>query len=211
MKRAVSSLVACVLLAIVFWLFPAFHVVSLKQAQAEKMKGAFNAADFASEFWHQRLPSALKQTADAQTVLDALAKDPKAAAATFGRTVGISDTAFYFIRGTGTVVSLESKGIGVALHGPGDKPDLLIKTGLLSGNTVRDATGLVNASEFPNSQNFNDISTELNRIVESQILPSLKTNAAPGRKLSFTVCAEVSEDEAGDRPLKVIPVLVEVR
>lgn len=209
MKRAVSILVGIGLLALLFWFFPAFHVVSLQQAQAEKAKGVFNAADYAAEFWRTRLPPALKQAADAQTVLDALGKDAKVAATMYGRTVGISDTAYYFMRGTGTVVSVEAKGIGVTLHGPDGKPDLLIKTGLLSGNTVRDATGLVNASEFPNSQNFNDISTELNRIVESQILPSLKTNAAPGRKLSFAVCAEISEDESGDRPLKVIPVEVE--
>jgi len=211
MKRAVSILVGCIVLAIVFWLFPAFHIVSLKQAQAEKTKGVFNAADFASEFWRKRLPPALKQAADAQTVLDALTKDAKTAATTYGRTVGISDTSYYFIRGTGTVVSVVAKGIGVTLHGPDGKPDLLIKTGLLSGNTVRDATGLVNASEFPNSQNFNDISTELNRIVESQVIPNLKTNATAGRKLSFAVCAELSEDDAADRPLKVIPVLAELQ
>lgn len=209
MKRVVSILIGCAVMAVVFCVFPAFHVVPLKQAQAEKMKGAFNAADFASEFWRKRLTPALKQAADAQTVLDALAKDPKAAATTFGHTVGISDTTHYFIRGTGTVVSVEGKGVGVALHGSDSKPDLLIKTGLLSGNTVRDATGLLTASEFPNSQNFNDISTELNRIVESQILPYLKTNATVGRTLRFAVCAEVGEDDASDRPLKVIPVAVE--
>jgi len=211
MKRVVSIFVGCFVLAIIFWLFPPFHIVSLKQAQAEKAKGAFNAADFASEFWRKRLPPALQQAADVQTVLDALAKDPKAAATAYGRTVGISDTAYYFIRGTGTVVSVETKGVGISLRSPDGKPDLLIKTGLLSGNTVRDATGLVNASEYPNSQNFNDISTELNRIVESQVIPDLKTNATVGRKLAFTVCAEVGEDEAGDRPLKVIPVMAEVQ
>jgi len=211
MKRPVFILAACAVLAVVFWFFPPFHVVSLKQAQAEKTKGAFNAADFASEFWRTRLTPALKQAADAQTVLDALTKDAKAAATTYGRTVGISDTCYYFIRGTGMVVSVETKGIGLALQGSDGKPDLLIKTGLLSGNTVRDATGLLSASEFPNSQNFNDISTELNRIVESQVIPNLKTNATTGRKLAFTVCAEIVEDEAGDRPLKVIPLQADLQ
>ena len=211
MKRAGSILGACAVLVVVFWVFPAFHIVSLKRAQAAKASGVFNPTDFATKFWRERLTPALKNAIDAQIVLDALAKDPKAAAATYGRTIGISDTAYYFMRGTGTVVSVEVKGVGVALRGTDGKPDLLIKTGLLSGNTVRDATGLVNASEYPNSQNFNDISTELNRIVESQVIPDLKTNATVGRKLAFTVCAEVGEDEAGDRPLKVIPVMAEVQ
>ena len=209
MKRALSILVACTAMAGVFWFFPAYHIVSLKQAKAAKELGVFNPADFAAKFWRERLTPSLNHAADAQSVLDALAKDPKAAATNYGRTVGMSDTVYYLLRGTGTVVSVEGKGVGVSLHGASGEADLLLKTGLLFGNTVRDATGLLTASEFPNSQEFNDVSTELNRIVESQIIPSLRTNAATGRALRFVVCAEISEDEAGGRPLKVIPIRAE--
>lgn len=207
MKRATYISVACLALGVLLWIFPPFHIVSLKQVEAAKAQAAFNAPEFAAKFWRERLESALNSAPDATAVLDALAKDPKAAATNYGRTIGMSDTVFYLMRGTGVVVSAEAKGVSVALRG-GDV-DLLLKTGLLFGNTVRDATGLLNASEFPNSQEFNDVSTELNRIVESQIIPSLKTNAAPGRTLRFVVCAEISEDNADERPLKVIPIRAE--
>ena len=209
MKRITYIVAALVALAVVFWLFPAFHIVSLKQAKAAKDQGVFNPAEFAAKFWSERLTPSLNQAPDAPTVLAALAKDPKSAATNYGRTVGMSDTVFYLMRGTGTVNSVGGSGVGVSSRGNGAEADLLLKTGLLFGNTVRDATGLLTASEFPNSQNFNDVSTELNRIVESQVLPSLKTNAATGRKLRFVVCAEVSDNDAGERPLKVIPVQIE--
>ncbi len=210
MKRAISIAAAGAALAVVFWFFPAFHIVSLKQARAAKELATFNAADFAARFWSERLVPALSKAADAQTVLAALANDPKSAATNYGRTPGVSDTVFYFMRGTGTVVSVEARGVGVSLRGAGAEADLLLKTGLLFGNTVRDATGLMTASEFPNSHEFNDVSTALNRIVESRVIPLLKTNAAVGRPLRFVVCAEVGEDDAGERPLKVIPVSVEL-
>ncbi len=192
-----------------FWMMPLFHVVPLKQAEAARAQGIFNAADYAARFWSERLTPALSKATDAQTVLDALAKDSKSAATNYGRTVGVGDMVYFFMRGTGTVVSVEAKGVGVSLRGAGAEADLLIKTGLLFGNTVRDATGLLNASEFPNSHDFNDISIELNRIVESRVIPQLKTNAVVGRTIRFAVCAEVPEDDAGGRPLKVVPVHVE--
>lgn len=210
MKRVIYTFAVCAALAAGLWFFPAFHVVPLKQAQAAREQATFNPADFATKFWRERLTPAFNQAADAPTVLAALAKDPKAAATNYGRTVGLSDAVYFFMRGTGTVVSVEAKGVGVSLRGREGAADLLLKTGLLFGNTVRDATGLMTASEFPNSHEFNDVSTALNRMVESRVIPLLKTNAAVGRPLRFVVCAEVGEDDAGERPLKVIPVSVEL-
>lgn len=210
MRRAIYIIAACAALAVAFWFFPAFRIVSLKQAKAAKDRGAFNAAEFATKFWSEHLTPALDHAPDASTVLAALSKDAKAAATNYGRTIGMSDTTYYLMRGTGTIVTAGNSGTGVSLDGANGEADLLLKTGLLFGNTVRDATGLLTASEFPNSKNFNDVSTELNRIVESQVLPLLKTNVVvAGRKLRFVVCAEVSEDDAGERPLKVVPVLIE--
>lgn len=192
-----------------FWMMPLFHIVPLKQAEAAKAKAAFNPADYAARFWSEQLTPTFPKAADAQIVLESLAKDAKSAVTNFGRTVGVGDMIYFFMRGTGTVVSVEARGVGVSLNGAGAEADMLIKTGLLFGNTVRDATGLLNASEFPNSHDFNDVSTELNRIVESRVISQLKTNAVVGRTIRFAVCAEVSEDDAGGRPLKVVLVHVE--
>lgn len=209
MSRRIVWIIAVLAAAAICWLLPPFHVVPLKQAESAKAKGVFNAADYAATFWRKRLIPALGKAADAQTVMDALAKDTKSGATAFGRTVGVGDAVYFFMRGTGTVVSVEAKGVGVSLRGASAEADLILKTGLLFGNTVRDATGLLSASEFPNSHDFNDASTELNRIVESRVIPQLKTNAVVGRTVRFVVCAEVSEDDAGERPLKVVPVLIE--
>ena len=92
----------------------------------------------------------------------------------------------------------------------GDTPDILLPTGLLFGNAVRDGTGLLDASTFPNSQNFNDLSAELNHIIETTLLPELREQAKVGAKISFAGCAEIAEEDADVKPLKVIPVLVKV-
>jgi predicted lipoprotein len=201
------------------WVAPPFRIVPLQRAQAAKAQAAFNPVDYAARFWTERLLPSLDKAPDAATLLQALAANPRAAATNYGRTLGMSDAVFYLLRGTGTVVSVEPKGVGVvcspgfsrsasAEASPNDAT-LLLKTGLLFGNTVRDATGLLSASAFPNSQDFNDLSTELNHIVETQVFRDLKTKAAAGRKIRFVVAAEVEADTEVEQPLKVIPLRVE--
>lgn len=210
MKRAVLAVVALGLLAGVFRLVPLFHLVSLKQEQGRQAAAEFNATNFAASFWNEKLLKSLDRAADAGQVLAALATDPQKARTQFGRTLGVSSSTLFFLRGTGHVVSVTKNGVSLALK-DGDGPaDILLPTGLLFGNAVRDGTGLLDASAFPNSQNFNDLSSELNRIVETTLLPQLREQAKVGAKISFAGCAELGDEDTDVKPVKVIPVSVKI-
>jgi predicted lipoprotein len=86
----------------------------------------------------------------------------------------------------------------------------VLKVGPLFGNAVRDATGLVEASDFPNSQHFNAVSQELNKIVESKVLPDVVKLVKIGRRLEFVGCAEVRSEKQDLRPLKMVPLAVKL-
>ena len=117
---------------------------------------------------------------------------------------------FFFLRGAGHVVGVTKKGVALALKDGNQTADVLLPTGLLFGNAVRDGTGLLDVSAFPNSQNFNDLSTGLNRIVETTLLPQLREQAKIGAKISFVGCAEVEDEDSDARPVKVIPVALKI-
>jgi predicted lipoprotein len=104
-------------------------------------------------------------------------------------------------------VSIEPQGIGLSL-GNANEAEIVLETGLLFGNAVRDATGLTTASNFPNSQAFNDVSTELNHLVETQVIPSLKQQAQIGRRVQFVGSGEVRADATELMPLKLVPLEV---
>ena len=210
MKRGTSIVLTLALLAAICWLFPLFHLVPLKQEQGRQTATEFNATNFATAFWNEKLLKPLDRAADAGQVLTALSADSQKARTQFGRTLGMSSSTLFFLRGTGHVISVNKKGVALALKDGGDTGDILLPTGLLFGNAVRDGTGLLDASAFPNSQNFNDLSTELNHIVETALLPQLRELAKPGVKLSFAGCAEIAEEDADVKPLKVIPVSVKL-
>ena len=146
MRRSIAILVLALLIAAIGWIFPLFHVVPLRESRAAATKQGFDPDTYAAEFWRAKLMPTFGQAADAKTVLDGLRRDPAATAKQYGRTLGLSDAVLYFLRGEGTVVTVEDRGIAVTLGGPGAPADVLLKTGLLFGNTVRDASGLIEVS-----------------------------------------------------------------
>ncbi len=188
------------------WRFPLFHVVPLKDAEDRRRAAAFDASKFADAFWKDRLTPALPEAADAAAVLARLAADADAARQEFGRTVGISRSTFFFVRGRGTIVAVEPARIGVALDG-GQATQLWLATGPVHGNAVRDATGLIRNQDFSDSQDFNALAAALNAIVEQRVQPELRDGAKVGRVVEFVACGEVLGG-AVRQPLRFTPVAV---
>jgi predicted lipoprotein len=208
MQRYLVTLAFLIVAAGVFWRYPLFHIVRLDELQAARQQATFDAAAFAKTFWDKTLVPSLGKAQDATELFSKLDNAPKEVRGQFGRKVGVGRTTLFFVRGRGTVTHIDKKGVGISLTGDNTSPDIVLHTGLLFGNVARDATGLLDASNYANSQQFNDISTELNRIIETRVIPVLKEGAATGKTLHFVGCAEVSDTASEFRPLKVIPLEV---
>ena len=134
---------------------------------------------------------------------DALAA---AAKKKFSRSVGLSEGYFYFLRGEGKILSVSDDEVSIAVTDGSTNAEVSLQTGLVFGNALRDGTGLLSANDYPNSQDFNDISAALNHIVETKVLPKLRALAKVGAKISFVGCAEVDDESTDLKPLKVIPI-----
>ena len=208
---AARWLIAIVVIAGVCWRFPLFHVVPLKQATAEKVAATFNATQFAETFWTNRLLASLDKTVKADGLLSEIHADAAAAKKKFSRSVGLSEGYFYFVSGSGRILSVSDDEVLIAVSENSTSPEISLQTGLIFGNTLRDGTGLLNASDYPNSQDFNDISAALNHIVETRVQPKLREQAKVGGKISFVGCAEVADEASDLRPLKIIPIQTEVQ
>ena len=204
--RAVPWFIAIVVIAGLGWLFPLCHIVPLKTAAAEKVAATFNPTEFAENFWTNRLAASLDQAVKADVLLAAIQADPGAAKKKFSHSVGLSDSYFYFLSGSGHVVATSDDEISLALTEGSTNVDVVLEVGLVFGNAIRDGTGLLNAGDYADSQNFNDISAALDHLVETRVLPPLKGQGKAGAKISFVGCAEVDDESSDLKPLKVIPI-----
>jgi predicted lipoprotein len=208
MNNPITWFIAVLVAAGFCWIFPPIHIRSLARVQAAKAGARFSAPDFVDKFWNGRLLKSLEQAADAGKVLAAIAAGPQKAHEQFGRSVGISSSYYFFLRGSGRVVSVDDTDIGLSLKAEGNDADVLVPLGLVFGNAVRDGTGLLDSSAFPDSQEFNDVSAGLNHIVETRVLPELQRIAAVGKRVQFAGCVEVADEDTDLKPLKLVPISV---
>ena len=122
----------------------------------------------------------------------------------------MGDSYIYFLRGIGKVISISGDEISVGVSENATNAEIVLETGLIFGNTLRDGTGLLSASDYPDSQDFNDIASALNKIVGQRVLPKLRETKV-GAKISFAGCAEVDDESADLHPLHVVPIQTEVQ
>lgn len=208
MNRVVLVIAALFVGTGLTWFFPLFHIVPLTEVAAAKAHAMFDAATFVRKFWDKQLVPSFEQAHDATEVLTAVKTDPETARKTYGKSVGIGRVFFYFLRGEGRIVALDKTAVAVSCIAPDDEGDIALQSGKLFGNTIRDATGQLRASDYANSQDFNALSTELNYIAEQEVLPCLKEQAQVGRTIRFVACVEV-RGSSNQLPLKAIPVEVD--
>jgi predicted lipoprotein len=206
MKRLAAWLFGIVIIAGVCWQFPLFHVVPLKTATAQKAAATFNATQFAETFWANQLVTALPKCSPAEALIPLIQTDPAAAKKKSSRGAGVGDSYFYFVAGAGKIIAVLDDEISIAVTAGSTNEEISLQTGLIFGNALRDGTGLLSPSAYPNSQDYNEISAALNHIVETSVLPKLRERAKVGANISFAGCAEVNDESADLKPLKVIPI-----
>ena len=186
------------------YLLPPFRIVPLEEAGARSAEEAFDADAFVEELWAELEEP--DRAVDAGELLRALAEDPAAAAERYGRRLGLSGRASYFVSGTGRIAAVEPRRVTVELP---EGASVVIATGPVFGNAIRDGSGLLDVNDFANSQDFNAVSAEINRRVEERVLPALTERAEPGETVSFLGAVEIADSDAAAESLALTPVAVE--
>ncbi len=229
-KSILPRVAAVAAVAVALYFFPLFRVVPLRDGRltastltgqsqpdwrvgrpaaarltvATTLKNA-QAVSPAKKFWREKLLPAAAEASSAADVLNALQRDPAAAAKRYAHQADLGGAAYYFVRGAGRVVATEKNQIIVAVDGA-NGAQVALKVGPLFGNTVRDGTGLLNVNDFPGLAEFNAFSAELNQLVETRVFPAARERATPGASVTFAGCAEAPESVGVGPLLGVVPV-----
>jgi predicted lipoprotein len=196
----------------------------LDEKRAEEQAARFSPAEYARDFWDNRLPSVLDKALPAEELIRLFNTNMQAAISQ-GRTLGQSRTHAYLLAGSGRIVAVQKDGVLLSVLPESPNPEVLIRTGnYIAGNAVRDASGLVDVSAFSDTMKFNRISAEINRIVVQEVIaPCLERGPQVGMSVRFVGAAEVAEEATERIPfggraqpegpwhlLRVVPIRLEV-
>lgn len=199
---------ALTIVSVFFYFFPLFHVVPLNAAMKHNSSKSFDAVAYVEDFWIGPLSEAARHAVDIADLCADLQHDPADAAARWGHRLGLGGVTAYLVSGQAYIVAVNDNEIAFSFEKTGPVR-FLIELGPVFGNAIRDGTGLLDISDFSNTRDFNEISSEINRRVEEQVLPRLKSQATIGATIRFFGGVEVADTGGTPSILTVIPVGIE--
>lgn len=198
-----------IILAVAAGLLVVYFSLDIRKLDnAKKLAQDFDLAAYTRVLWERDLPEIARQGADIRSMLTALKDDPENTCRTRGHKLGISQTVYFFVRGSGTITALDDENVIVTL---GDGRKVKVATDFIFGNAVREASGLINIDDFLNMTDFNNVSVDLNKRVKENVATPLRNAAAPGMTIEFAGAFEVNEKKPEPESIRIIPVMAEVK
>jgi len=194
---------------IAFLLYRGTYFKNLQDVRQQRQREAFNAAEYARDFWDNQLLGVLDNAVDVKELIKLFNTDMAQAIERYGKAPGVSRVYSYLLKGEGTILEVNESGFKVSVEEPHTNPDVLIEAGsYIPGNAVRDASDLIDVSKFSDTIKFNEISGEINKIVVKDVIePFLDKGPGMGRTVKFFGATQVAQDAAEEKKLELIKII----
>ena len=175
---------------------------NLEEIKERQSRETFDAAEYARDFWDNQLNDVQDKAVDAEKLIELFNTNMAEAVEKYGRTPGVSRVYAYLLKGEGKILTIGEGFLEVSIKEPWTKPDIRIISGLyIPGNAVRDASGLVNVSKFSDTMKFNEIGSEINKIVVKEVIrPFLDKNPQDSDTIGFVGATQVAQDATEEIP-----------
>jgi len=204
MKKYLGIFAACVLLVAALYNSVYFEKLDAKK-EKESLK-AFNPKDKVEYFWNLKRDEVLESAIDLKAFDSQLQENPEKLIRQYGKSIGITSTFSFLVKGIATQRKSESGEIPVEISNSFADYNLQLK--FIFGNAARDATGYFNIDDFENTMDFNAIATELNRLIKEREIAKLDS-ITPGKTIKFFGALEINSENIPKR-VEIIPLKFEV-
>ncbi len=191
----------------------AYNSVYFKKLDAKKDVAEMDLkpAEFAQKFWTTKFASYLDSAVEINGFVKMLQESPATVFEKYSKTQGIGNVSFFLVKGEGLITDVhEDNTIVLAKAGAVAVP-VKLNTGIYFGNAVRDVTGLISMGDFKNTMDFNSVSSELNKIVRTQVILPFITKAVKGATVQFVGCVEINKEQINSTDMQLLPVRINIK
>ncbi|MVM37826.1 DUF2291 family protein [Spirosoma sp. HMF3257] len=203
-KNSLKYAIVLVLLGVV-----AYNSVYFRKLDEVKASSGstskFDPVAYAQTFWTSRLLPATSSATDLGTLLTLLKTDKEKAIDSYSHALGIGNIRYFLVKGEGKINAISDNDITVSLL---SGETIKLATEYIFGNAVRDASGLIKITEFDNTMDLNNVSTELNAILRKKVVSPFRASAKVGSTVKFVGAIELNKEHLHLEYLEVIPISV---
>ncbi len=186
-RRLIVKLAGAVLaLVVVSAAVSSTRVLSTDEAAEASQAGAFEPADYAAEHFDADIvPKITDDAVDLSTLLSDLAGG--AEEADFGNSAGSSSAFSFPVTFEGVAGTPNGSILPVTVAGIPEGTVVQVQIGpAINGTAIRDATGTVKFNDFTNQLEFQQVATELNTLVKTQVLADIDPASIAGKTITVT-------------------------
>jgi predicted lipoprotein len=188
----------------------AYNSVYFKKLDAPKSEienNKSNPAAFARLFWDSTFSKAI----DSAITLEVFENEfvEKGAQITikkYSHSQGVSDVAYMLQKFSGKVKEVTEDKIVLTLTNS-RASHIICNIGNYFGNGVRDVTGLIKMGDFTNSMDYNMVSSELNKIVRTDVILPVKNKIKINDSLTVVGCVEIRNGRLEE---EILPVKITI-
>ena len=170
----------------------------------------FDAVTFSKKLWKERLSAKFGSTVQLATFIKAAQSNPADAFSKYTNAIGIGNYRYALLKVEGIVTDINEDDITLQVKLDDSLMAVKLATEFIYGNAIRDASGLVDVKDFPNTMDLNNISEELNKMVRKTVLPPFKAAVKKGDKILVTGAIEIHKEHIKWNELEIIPVQLQI-
>ena len=179
MKKSIKYILWAIVVLVLAYNSVYFKKLSEVKAAAGK---TFDAAAYANTYFYKQLPPLTAVAPQIDKLLQQLKTDTNGAFKNYGHALAIGSAKFFLVQGQGQVTGIDDSGITITTPAGNS---MLLATGYVYGNAVRDASGLIDVNKFNNTMDLNNISAEVDKLIRNNILPDVVPQLKKGSKVQF--------------------------
>ena len=207
MNKYVKYLLLIVVIGLVA--YKSVYVKKLSEIKAV-IDEKFDAVAFSKKLWEEKLPTKLGSAVELATFIKTTQSNPADAFSKYTNALGIGNYRYALIKTEGIVTNINDDDIALQTKMGDSLMTVNLATEFIYGNAIRDASGLVDVKDFPNTMDLNNISEELNKMVRKTVLPLFKAAVKKGDKVIGTGAIEIHKEHVKWSELEIIPVQLQI-
>ncbi len=175
-----------------------------------KVAVAFNAKEFSAKLWQEKMPAKIDSAIELTTLIQEIAAAPADAINKQTNALAIGNYRYALVKLEATVVDVKEDEMQLQVKHNDSLLTVNLATEFIYGNAIRDASGLVQVKDFPNTSDLNAISEEFNKTVRSTVLPSFKTTVKKGDIVQVVAALEFNKEHIQWQGIELLPVKLQI-
>ncbi len=179
-------------------------------ARKNTTAAAFDAAGFSKKLWEEKMPAKMDSAVLLATLIADVTKDGEAAINKYTNALAIGNYRYALVKLEGTVVDVKEDEVLLSVKQNDSLLNVNLATEFVYGNAIRDASGLVQVKDFPNTNDLNSVSEELNKIIRTKVLPGFKSTVKKGDKVNVVAAVEINAAHIHWQGIELLPVRLQI-